>query len=64
MEAPRIEGFPNFHNIEEARIRFTDALTIFKSICKLCIKEIPNQSINTLLMRQKILGLELILAVV
>lgn len=64
IQAPPIEGLPNFYNTEEARRYFTDALTVFKSICKLCLKEIPNQNINTFTMRSKILGLELILAVV
>jgi len=55
---------PNFFNSEEAKRYFTDALIVFKSICKLCLKEIPNQSISTFTMRSKVLGLELILAVV
>ena len=42
IQAPQIEGLPNFHNTEEARRYFTDALTVFKSICKLCLRDIPN----------------------
>ena len=64
IQAPQVEGLPNFYNSEEARRYFTDAITVFKSICKLCLKDIPNQNINTFTMRSKILGLELILAVV
>jgi len=63
IQAPLVEGLPNFHNSEEARRYFTDAVIVFKSISKLCLKEIPNQNVNTLTMRSKILGLELILAV-
>jgi hypothetical protein len=52
---------------------------VFKSICKLCQKEVPNPAaasymggfgggqnsmVNTINMRSKVLGLELILAVV
>jgi hypothetical protein len=71
---------PNFYNTDEARRYFTDALIVFKSICKLCLKDVPNQGgassfgigslgggssmMNTFTMRSKILGLELILAVV
>lgn len=40
--APMIEGLPNFYNSEEARRYFIDALIVFKSICKLCLKDIPN----------------------
>ena len=67
---------PNFYNTEEARRYYTDALIVFKSICKLCLKDVPNggsgaaniggqnSMMNTFTMRSKILGLELILAVV
>jgi hypothetical protein len=79
IQAPQIEGMPNFYNTDEARRYFTDALIVFKSICKLCLKDVPNQGgssfglgslggqssmMNTFTMRSKILGLELILAVV
>ena len=80
IQAPQIEGMPNFYNTDEARRYFTDALIVFKSICKLCLKDVPNQAagssfglgsfggqssmMNTFTMRSKILGLELILAVV
>lgn len=66
-------GMPNYYDSEEARRYFTDALIVFKSICKLCLKDVPPQSVaagnqssmmNTFTMRSKILGLELILAVV
>ena len=71
IQAPHAEGVPNFHNTEEARRYFTDALIVFKSICKLCLKDVSGAStggqssmMNTFTMRSKILGLELILAVV
>jgi hypothetical protein len=54
----------NFYNSEEARRYFTDAVIVFKSICKLCLKEIPSSNVNTFTIRSKVLGLELILAVV
>lgn len=34
-------GSLNFHSSEEARRYFTDAVIVFKSICKLCLKDIP-----------------------
>ena len=64
---------------DEGKCYFNDALMVFKSICKLCQKEVPNPSagsyiggfggsqnsmLNTINMRSKVLGLELILAVV
>ena len=58
------QGVINFYSSEEARRYFTDAVIVFKSICKLCLKEIPAQNVNTFTMKSKILGLELILAVV
>ena len=54
---------PNFYNSDEAFRYFTDAVIVFKSICKLCLKDEPKSSQNILSMRSKILGLELILAV-
>jgi hypothetical protein len=42
IQAPQIEGMPNFYNTDEARRYFTDALIVFKSICKLCLKDVPN----------------------
>lgn len=54
----------NFYSSEEARRYFTDAVIVFKSICKLCLKEIPSSNVNTFTIRSKVLGLELILAVV
>jgi brefeldin A-inhibited guanine nucleotide-exchange protein len=44
IEAPKMEGLPNFYNTEEARRYFTDALIVFKSICKLCLKDVPSSS--------------------
>jgi brefeldin A-inhibited guanine nucleotide-exchange protein len=74
IEAPQVDGMPDLYNSEEARRYFTDALIVFKSICKLCLKDVPsggqsslssqNSMMNTFTMRSKILGLELILAVV
>jgi brefeldin A-inhibited guanine nucleotide-exchange protein len=57
------EGLPQIYNTEERRHYFIDAVIIFKSICKLCLKEVPT-NMNTFTMRSKILGLELILGVI
>mmetsp|Transcript_22234 Transcript_22234/g.16666 ORF Transcript_22234/g.16666 Transcript_22234/m.16666 type:complete len:141 (+) Transcript_22234:205-627(+) len=42
IQAAQNEALPNFFNSEEAKRYFTDALIVFKSICKLCLKDIPN----------------------
>ena len=42
IQAPQIEGIPNYANQDEAKRYFTDALIVFKSICKLCLKDISS----------------------
>jgi hypothetical protein len=42
-QAEGSSGLPNYFDSEEARRYFTDALIVFKSICKLCLKDVPAQ---------------------
>lgn len=57
------KAYPQFFDNEEMKRYFSDALLIFKSTCKLCLKEIP-ATMTSLTMRSKIMGLELILNIV
>ena len=58
-----VQNMPQLCSPEEGRRYFTDAVIVFKSICKLCLKDVPS-NMNTFTMSSKILGLELILSVV
>jgi hypothetical protein len=46
IPTPMIEGRNTMLNTTEAHRYFTDALIVFKSICKLCLKDIPNGGAN------------------
>ena len=63
IEAERNSSLPQLYNNEEMKRHFTDAILLFKSICKLFIKE---EAVNMTNYTQKsqIMGLELILNVV
>lgn len=50
-------------NTEDGKAFLVDGLIIFKSICKLCLKDVPT-NMNTFTLKSKILGMELILNVV
>ena len=63
IEAERTNSFPNYYNNEEMKRHFTDAILLFKSICKLFIKADPN-NMSTYSLKSQIMGLELILNVV
>jgi hypothetical protein len=63
MESERLSSVPQIYNNEEMRRHFTDAILLFKSICKLFMKADPT-NMNTYTLKSQIMGLELILNVV
>lgn len=63
IEAERNSSLPQLYNNEEMKRHFTDAILLFKSICKLFMKADPT-NMNTYTLKSQIMGLELILNVV
>lgn len=63
IEAERNSTLPQLYNNEEMKRHFTDAILLFKSICKLFMKA-ETTNMNTYTLKSQIMGLELILNVV
>lgn len=63
LDAQRHSSIPQMYNNEEMKRHFTDAILLFKSICKLFMKADPT-NMNTYTLKSQIMGLELILNVV
>ena len=63
IEAERSNSLPQLYNNEEMKRHFMDAITLFKSICKLFLKD-DATTMNTYSLKSQIMGLELILNVV
>jgi brefeldin A-inhibited guanine nucleotide-exchange protein len=67
LDGPAHDNLPSFNKLDEANLAYTDAILVFRSIVKLSVggdgNQAANQQVNPFAMRTKIIGLELILAV-